>query len=371
MDWYNQIQRPSLLVRPDRARENIRKMREKAERSGVIFRPHFKTHQSARVGEWFREQGVESITVSSVKMAMYFAAHGWKDMTIAFPVNIREMDDLNDLAGRVDLNLLVLSSETAEQLSRSLTSGVGIWIKVDTGYGRTGIPRENTEEIISLFRKVEKLPRLKLKGLLTHAGQTYHIYDRTERQRIFRGVADSLGKIRDQVLSDGVSQCLISVGDTPGTTAVDDFSGVDEVRPGNFVYFDTQQLHLGSCVESDIAAAVVCPVAAVHPERSELLLYGGAVHLSAQFEEHPEIDGQRMYGYVVPVTDDGWGRVKSYNYVRSVSQEHGVARVDAGFLASVAPGDLVCIIPVHSCLAVDLLDRAITTEGEIFSLDII
>lgn len=63
------IQRPTLLLDPDRAKRNISRMAEKAARSGLRFRPHFKTHQSAAVGEWFRPFGVTAITVSSVEMA--------------------------------------------------------------------------------------------------------------------------------------------------------------------------------------------------------------------------------------------------------------------------------------------------------------
>jgi D-serine deaminase-like pyridoxal phosphate-dependent protein len=197
------------------------------------------------------------------------------------------------------------------------------------------------------------------------------MHNKAERQKSFKAIAEGMRRIRDRAVAAGISSCLISVGDTPGTTAAKDFAGVDEVRPGNFVYFDAQQFHLGSCEEDEIAAAVVCPVVAVHPERREVILYGGAVHLSAQFEEHPEVRGQRMYGYVVPVTPDGWGRIDPKNYMRSVSQEHGVARFDGDFPEGLKAGDLVCVIPVHSCLAVHALDRAITTDGEVFSLDLV
>ena len=70
-------------------------MAAKAKNNNIIFRPHFKTHQSKKVGEWFREEGVDKITVSSVSMAKYFIEHNWKDITIAFPFNILEIDDIN------------------------------------------------------------------------------------------------------------------------------------------------------------------------------------------------------------------------------------------------------------------------------------
>src|SRR6056297_3126307 len=125
MDWREQVQRPTLVVNRQRAEQNIKTMAEKAARSGVIFRPHFKTHQSAVVAEWFAAFGMQQITVSSVRMALYFAAHVWTDITIAFSVNLLEIDDINDLADKVTLNLLVESADAIRELANKLQADVG------------------------------------------------------------------------------------------------------------------------------------------------------------------------------------------------------------------------------------------------------
>jgi D-serine deaminase-like pyridoxal phosphate-dependent protein len=81
-----------------------------------------------------------------------------------------------------------------------------------------------------------------------------------------------------------------------------------------------------------------------------------------------------MHGYVVPLAGEdgysaggaevaGWGRIDRGSYVRMVSQEHGVAVCRPELLEALRPGSLLGIIPVHSCLAVDLLDTAQDTEG--------
>src|SRR5512140_22273 len=93
------IKKPELLLDESKCRRNIRTMADKARSSKVIFRPHFKTHQSLEIGNWFREEGVNSITVSSVTMANHFARAGWKDITIAFPVNLREEKEIEKLSG--------------------------------------------------------------------------------------------------------------------------------------------------------------------------------------------------------------------------------------------------------------------------------
>ena len=129
----DQIVVPTMLLDERRARRNIAAMAEKARRSGVRFRPHFKTHQSAAVGEWFRAEGVAAITASSLDMALYFADHGWRDIMVAFPANIREMTKINDLAARVRLHLLVDSPATVAAMRLWLTAPVGVWMEVDAG----------------------------------------------------------------------------------------------------------------------------------------------------------------------------------------------------------------------------------------------
>ena len=79
------------------------KMLKKAESHKLIFRPHFKTHQSLEIGKWFKELGTNKITVSSLKMAEYFSCQ-WKDITVAFPLNILEMHTVNELAKKITLN---------------------------------------------------------------------------------------------------------------------------------------------------------------------------------------------------------------------------------------------------------------------------
>ena len=124
MNWYDPITSPTLILDKRRCLGNIQRMAERAKTSRVHFRPHFKTHQSAVIGEWFRPQGINSITVSSVVMATYFAAHSLDDITIAFPVNWREIQSINDLAKRVHLELLVESPETIRFLAENLKAPI-------------------------------------------------------------------------------------------------------------------------------------------------------------------------------------------------------------------------------------------------------
>lgn len=362
MDKIN-IERPTLVVDKERAQRNIRKMLEKAQKSTVLFRPHFKTHQSAGVGEWFKDYGIASIAVSSVDMAIYFAQSSWKDITIAFPVNIREIAKINTLASQMNLNLLVESVESIDFLIKNLKYPVGVWIKIDVGYGRAGVPWHNIDYIVILAKKIQESKKLYFCGLLTHAGHTYYAKSVKEIRQIHRDSVSNLTKIKNKLLETGINQIKLSIGDTPSCSLVNDFSGVDEIRPGNFIFYDLRQLSIGSCTEDEIAVRVACPVVAKHRERNEVIIYGGAAHLSKDFMMRD--DGTKIFGYVSPITGDGWGPLLYNCYVASVSQDHGIIKTDKLYFEKIKIGDILLIAPVHSCLAANLLKDFITLEGEI------
>lgn len=346
------IKRPQLVVDRDRCRENIRRMAEKAKKHGVTFRPHFKTHQSAEVGELFRQEGVECITVSSVLMAEYFADHGWSDITIAFPVNLREIDEINSLNERVALHLLVESAETVRFLNDHMEKEVDVYLKIDTGYHRTGIDYRDTAKLTEVLEAIADAGNVRLSGLLAHNGHTYHAKSVEEILSIHKSSMEALRELRRKV-EEHVPGIRISLGDTPSCSVADDFEGVDEIRPGNFVFYDLQQEQIGSCSFDQIAVVVACPVVAVHEEHQKIIAYGGAVHLSKQ---GLEVDGRTIHGRLVELTDSGWGKAVADAYVASVSQEHGVIHCgNSELLSRVKPGDLLGVVPVHACLAVNLL----------------
>ncbi|MDZ7693841.1 MAG: hypothetical protein U5K69_22425 [Balneolaceae bacterium] len=151
----------------------------------------------------------------------------------------------------------------------------------------------------------------------------------------------------------GASVC---VGDTPCCSAADNFEGVDEISPGNFVFYDLMQVQIGSCSFPDIAVALAAPVVAKYPNRSELILHGGAVHLS---KESIRWNGNRVFGLPVALDEIAgkfsWSAPFHDSYVKALSQEHGVLKCSSQLFSELQIGDLVGILPVHSCLTANLM----------------
>ncbi|MFZ5942031.1 MAG: alanine racemase [Bacteroidota bacterium] len=353
--------RPSLLLDSIKCRENISRAVDKARREKVVLRPHFKTHQSAVIGRWFREAGVDRITVSSVSMATYFAADGWKDITIAIPFNIHEAEEMNQLAGQLALHLFVTDPEPIALLGKMIRYPVGLFIEVDTGQHRSGVHPDDTERIEKILGQIRAFPHLRFEGFATHAGHSYSLSG--DRERIRQVHRESLAmldglKTRYEAEYPGL---LLSAGDTPTFSVAEGFAPLDEVRPGNFVFYDLMQVRIGSCTPDRIAVALACPVISVNPERAEAVIHGGAVHLS---KEHLlRADGSVIFGAVTRLHDRGWESPGEEMYVKALSQEHGIIHL-GNSREKLVPGDWVAVLPVHSCLAADLAGAYLSLEGD-------
>jgi D-serine deaminase-like pyridoxal phosphate-dependent protein len=358
----SKIIKPTLLLDEFKCRNNIRSMAAKARNSDVIFRPHFKTHQSLTIGNWFREEGIKCITVSSITMGRHFADDGWEDITIAFPFNLRELSELKNIAGKAQINILVSNLAQAEKLCHEIDFDSSYFIKINTGNNRSGIDWNDSFLQQRIVNTLNTNSLLRLKGFLTHSGHTYKAENTIEIIDIYNDTLNKFNSIRHNFAP---SELVYSTGDTPSCSLVTEFTGFNEIRPGNFVFYDLTQYNLGSCKKENIAVAVACPVVEKNAKRREIIIYGGGVHLSK--ESFRLKDGRVVYGEAVLLNENGWEFLPDDNYVKSLSQEHGVISASEELFNKVETGNLLGIIPVHSCMTADLLRHYYTFDDTIFS----
>ncbi len=335
----------------------------KALASGVEFRPHFKTHQSLEIGRWFKEKGVQKITVSSLTMAEYFSSE-WNDITVAFPTNILEIDTINRLAKRITLNLSIENEESVRFLVNELQAPVQIYLKIDMGYHRTGIEPHNRQLIDKILETIDSSDLVHFKGFLGHAGHTYSCTNTEEVMAVYRESMTIVSELKGGY-SNRYPDVVFSIGDTPGCSVVEDFSWVDEIRPGNFVFYDLTQHKIGSNSIAQIAVALACPITAIHKHRNEIVVYGGGVHFS---KERLEDDEGTIFGRVVEKHGNGWGRLIPNMYLKSLSQDPGILSVPENRIDQYGIGDYVLILPVHSCMTANLMRVYQTLEGEQISV---
>lgn len=358
-----EIRTPTILLDWGKAANNLQRMLDKAAQNQLVLRPHFKTPQSIAIGQRFRTMGVRAITVSSLSMASYFAEDGWNDISVAFPINTREIGTIYRLSRTIQLNLMVANSESLDFLMHTFPGKVGIFIKIDVGTNRTGLAPENTAAIQLSLKKIQDSPSLFFKGFMAHAGHSYRKRSKADIMEVHESSIAILQTLKDQYISQ-YPNLLLSTGDTPTCSTAKKWPGIDEIRPGNFIFYDLMQVQITSCKMKDIAVALACPVVAKHAKRKEVVIYGGGIHLS---KDRLEWNGQTIYGRPVVLTENGWNMPDRSSYVRSVSQEHGVIKCSTKLFSEIKVGGLIGILPVHSCMMVDCMDGFLTTTGEYLS----
>jgi D-serine deaminase-like pyridoxal phosphate-dependent protein len=346
---------PALLLDREVVRRNCERMLAKARESGVGFRPHVKTHKTVEVGRIQHGGAAGPITVSTLAEAEFFARDGFRDITYAVPIapTPEKLERVAELSARVDrLSVLLDSEDTLRALEAfAVANGVTFdaFLKIDCGTHRAGVDPESPDSV-RLAMSLAGSERVRFQGLLTHAGHSYNARDVDEIRRIAAEEAGCLTRFRALLASEGPAQGVAdarrSIGSTPTASVVDRFSECDEVRPGNYVFFDAFQATLGSCTLSDVAVSILTTVVGSYPERATIIVDAGALALSKDVgPDH--LDPKFGFGIVCDLDL----RPLPMRVV-SLSQEHG--KISAP--AHVPVGTRLRIIPNHSCLTAAMYD---------------
>ncbi|NNF81137.1 MAG: alanine racemase, partial [Flavobacteriaceae bacterium] len=215
------------------------------------------------------------------------------------------------------------------------------------------------DSIEALAKRISQANNLNLKGFLGHAGQTYNCRDPKQIEAVHQEAKSKLVMLTQSFLLD-YPGIIASYGDTPSSSICKDFDGITEIRPGNFVFYDLMQVQIGACDSSQIAVAMACPVVAIHPWNFEIVIYGGGIHFS---KDRMESDHGSVFGKIIRFSPDGFGTVIPDCYVRNLSQEHGIIKASEEMINQTKIGDLLYVLPVHSCMTANLMKQYLTTDG--------
>lgn len=342
------IKTPSLVLDVERVRRNARRMAERMSAMDAMLRPHVKTHKCVEVARLQTEGHFGGITVSTLAEAKAFAAGGFTDITYAVPIEPGKFSEAVELARTLNRFALITDDvETPRPLSdaaRRAGVKLDLFLKVDCGYHRCGVEPEQPEAL-DIPRLITDSPGLRFAGILTHAGHSYHARSIEELRDVARHERDSMRGFAERLRDSGIEVPCVSIGSTPTATQFQHLEGVDEVRPGNYIFFDAFQAALGSCSFSDCALTVLASVIHRDRRRRKVVLDAGAIALSKD-RGAIEFDESCGFGRVLDLAGDDTGL-----RVDSLSQEHGTVKVDdERTLDRLRVGARVRVLANHSCL---------------------
>lgn len=343
---------PALLVDVDKLETNIAAMANKTRELGVTLRPHIKTHKCVEIAEMQARAGCRGLTVSTLFEAQIFADHGFDDLTWAFPVILDRVAEARAIAERVTLRLLVDSADAIDALEAT-GFPFHVWLKVDCGYHRAGVDPDSPLAG-PLARRLADSTNLRFDGLLTHSGHAYKVSSATELGAVAEQERQVMTRFADSLRREGITVPAVSVGSTPAMSAAKDLTGIDEARPGNYVFFDRAQVGLGSCGVADCAATVLASVVSSQPGADHCVIDAGALSLSK--DDGGLVGETASMGGIF--RDYTTGVLSENARVGALSQEHGIVS------RALPVGRKIRILPNHSCLTVACFDECAAVRGD-------
>lgn len=354
---------PCVLVDRARALANIDRMQERADRRGIRMRPHAKTHKSPTVARWQIDRGAIGICCAKLGEAEVFAAAGFTDIRVPYPILPVNAPRVLALLERTDLSFIVDHLAVARGWSAAIAAAgrtVDVLVKVDVGFHRCGIDPD-PRTAVDFIAAVSALPGLRLRGLLAHAGHAYHAASDEALRAIAEEEARLLRTLADAAQGRGIGIEELSAGATPTARFSLEQDGLTEYRAGNYVYFDRTQVGLGAATLDDCALTVLATVVS-RPVGDRIILDCGTKTLAADAARgFAPLPG---HGAVFRDLSMARGtRPADDLIIERLSEEHATVRVGGGG-SPLEPGDRVRVVPNHSCVVSNLVDQAWVTDGE-------
>ncbi len=347
---FDPVLTPCLVLDKDRLQKNTDHFLGLAQQSGILFRPHLKTCKSADVARIGTGGRMNSVTVSTLKEAEYFARVGFSDIMCAAGITPNKFDYVRRISQQHGQNILLITdnipvARAAVAFAQAENCRLNFLIELDCGEHRGGLAPDSPE-LLEIARLFQQSGSIQFRGVMTHAGHSYGSDDPERIGEIAEVERKTVVDAARELAQAGITCDIISVGSTPTFLHAKSFEGLTEVRAGVFMFFDLAQYSRNICGFDDIAISVLATVIGHNRPNSSITVDAGAFALSKDFSANTFLP-DAGYGYVCdPHTLDRLGALS----IDTVHQEHGTIQLDdAAWFERLPIGSLVRILPNHAC----------------------
>lgn len=342
---HGELATPHLLVRTDILDRNLASMQRFADASGLVLRPHAKTHKMVEAARRQVQLGSTGLTVATIDEAEAFLEAGFADLFIGYSIwsDDRAAARLLDLANGGAIAVAIDSQAGLERLAAAgeVLSRIRVRVEVDCGLRRSGVtPAEAARLGVAAARAGAAVD-----GVFTYPG---HGYAPGAADQAARDEADTLAQTVEEFAAAGLD-CPVRSGASTPTVHATHTDVITEIRPGVYAFNDAQQLALGTATQADIALTVVTTVISF-PSPDRFVLDAGSKTIAS--DRPPYVEG---FGLLLDVPGARIERIWEHHAVVDAAAVPAARRPRIG--------QRLQLIPNHVCTAVNLADTVLATDG--------
>lgn len=352
---------PVTLINKTVLTNNISSMQALMNMNSKLLMPMMKTHKSTEIAKIQLNTGCFGFLCGTIEECIAAYTINTKNIMYAYPViNIDNIKILSKIAQHCNMILRSDSYECVDitqDLARKSGICFGMTVIVDSGLHRFGL---DPYKAAKLAEYITKKSNIRFLGFSTHPG---HVYQKTKDQvaEVANDECESLKKAEMEVRKYGIESVYITSGSTPTVKLSVESDLINVFHPGNYVFNDYIQMILGSASEEECALYVSACVIS-NPEKGIFIIDAGAKCLGLDKGAHGN------------AAISGYGYVKKHPkaIITSLSEEVGIIHAKQ---EEFRIGDIVQIIPNHSCATANLTSRLYfeqndNTDNEYIKVDI-
>lgn len=355
------LRTPCILVDKTKLLLNITGMQKVASSARVSLRPHVKTHKSNAIATLQCTSGANGLSAAKISEAIEFFSLN-TPITITSP--LIDPDKISHVISSasnnsVALTLTIDSMESFIALEAAI-SGVknyrkdllDVMVKIDTGLHRCGIEESNFDAVIApILRKLNDHD-IRLSGILSHAGHAYGASTVDEIRNIAEDERLTMVRVKHRIMNDfpQLGAVKVSVGCSMTELAREDFTDIDEIRPGNYALSDLTSIRKGLVNIGSVAMTVASRV--ISQNSRYWIIDAGSKMLSS--DRGPHGTAGSGFGLAFLYRDfKSVASVSSGLSVTNLSEEHGWVEKPKN-APEIPTGTMMTIVPNHSCAVMNL-----------------
>ncbi|MEQ8676756.1 MAG: alanine racemase [Aggregatilineales bacterium] len=329
----SELDTPSVVIDLDKMEANIARMQAHCDSLGIKFRPHIKTHKIPEIARMQLDAGAVGIACQKVSEAEVFAEAGITDIQI--PYNIVGQVKARRLIDLATYNRVTVAADHISVIAgladaaKTMDINVRVLVDVATHIKRTGA---KPHEVVTLAKRIEEEVQLHFAGLMIYPSDP-------EDRPALQEAMDSLNRagIGVDVVSGGGFGAALKAAEIPELT---------EIRVGTYVFGDWRSAQRG-WMSLDDCAMTVRTMVVNRPDTDRAILDGGGKTFTP--DSH-----NGLYGHIVEYPDAR---------IYQLSEEHGHVDLSQCNETPVI-GEVVNVIPVHTCLVTNMFDTIYGVRGE-------
>jgi D-serine deaminase-like pyridoxal phosphate-dependent protein len=348
------LETPCVVIDVEQADRNIHAMQRIADEAGCRLRPHIKTHKMPFFARRQIAAGASGITCAKLSEAEVMANGGLKDIFIAYPqvgaFRVQRIIALAKSLKRLILGVDSMACATALN-DAALEAGIRLEIRLelDTGARRSGVP---LEEAPALAEELVKLQGLELSGIYTFKSLVYQGKPTGDAGLAAEEECRLMTKLGRDLAERGITVRDISGGSSPTGPAVAQKGGINEIRPGTYIFKDLLLCDEKAALMPELAARFAVTV------------------VSCPRPEYAVIDGgTKCFPTDIPLNTPpfyytGYAVVDEMEHLRldRMNEEHGIITSTRG-ATGLRVGQILTLAPIHICTAINMQNQVYLLEN--------